>query len=83
METGKYEMVRYECGDLFVERPPTERVVLIVKEKKLPPNPLNPRWCSRRYLLFDENMSRVLCYVTKEDLKVLFKPYIESTGFYK
>ena len=80
METGKYERVRYECGDLFVEKDtPTERLVLIVKAKKLS----NSRWCPRRYFLFDENSSRVFYDATKEDLKVLFKPYIESTGFYK
>lgn len=80
METGKYEMIRYERGDLLIEKnAPTERFVLIVKVKKLP----NPRWCPRRYFLFDENRPRVIYDATKEDLKVLFKPYRKPTDFYK
>lgn len=76
METGKYEMVRYECGDLFVDRyAPTERFVLLVKETNI-----GYLW---RYFLFDENRPNVIYAATTGDLKILFKPYIESTGFYK
>ena len=78
METGKYEMIRYECGDLFIveQDSPTEKFVLLVKESNLS----GSLW---RYFLFDENRPHVIYAATKGDLEILLKPYIESTGFYK
>ena len=73
--------LRYEAGDMLLERDAlTKRFVLIVTTNKIP----QMRWGATRYFLFDESYPHGVIYdATKEDLKVLFKPYVEDTAFYK
>ena len=80
MKTGKYDIIRYECGDLLLERnAPTERFVLIVTTNKIP----QMRWGATRYFLFDENRPHVIYDATKEDMRSLFKYYMEPVNFYR
>lgn len=72
--------LRYEAGDLLLERGiPTERFILVAKTNKTP----QMRWGATRYFLFDEDRPRVIYDATKEDMRSLFKCYMEPVNFYR
>ena len=76
METGKNDCVCYEVGDVLVRKSHSDDIFLIVRiERKI----------ARVYyhVVCEKNLSQVICMKGRMEMKFIFKPYLENTGFYK
>lgn len=76
MKTGKNDRVCYEVGDVLVRRGHPDNIFSIVRIK---------RKCAgfHYYVVCEKNLSQVVCMKGRMEMAFIFKPYIESTGFYK
>lgn len=76
METGKNDRVCYEVGDTLVRRGHPDDIFSIVRIK---------RKCVgfHYYLAWEKNLSQVVCMKGRMEMKFIFEPYLENTGFYK
>ena len=76
MKTGKNDRVCYEVGDVLVRRGHPDDIFSIVRiERKI----------ARLYYYAarEEDLAQVVCMKGRMEMRFIFKPYIESTGFYR
>ena len=76
METGKYNRVKYEVGDVIERKGHPEDLFLITKVTR--------RGRGQQYhALWEKDSCQCAIMKGRMELLFIFKPYMESTGFYK
>jgi hypothetical protein len=76
MKTGKNDRVCYEVGDVLVRRGYPDDIFLIERiERKIAG--------VHYYVVREKNLFQVICMKGRMEMEFIFKPHIESTGFYK
>ena len=76
MKTGKNDRVCYEVGDVLVRRGHLDDIFSIVRIK---------RKCAgfHYYVAREKDLSQVVCMKGRMEIRFIFKPYVENTGFYR
>ena len=76
MKTGKNDRICYEVGDVLVRRGYPDDIFSIVRIKRKGVG-------FHYYAVREKNLSQFICMKGSMEIVFIFKPYIESTGFYK
>lgn len=76
MGTGKNDRVCYEVGDALVRRGHPDDIFSIVRIERKGVGFLY-------YAAREKDLSQVACMKGRIEIKLIFEPYLENTGFYR